>query len=216
MTTQRGTAWSVTINNPTNADEENISLARQKGWKVEGQKEKGESGTEHYQLLVKTPQVRFSALKTTFPRSHIELAKNVVALQKYVNKEETRIGELQTDQALYPSLQTTWDMFYEWSPIEYTEALLLTGDQWLKVFDAFISDRIEAGYVLETIAVNPQIRSSIKKFGFSIWKRSQNRTQTKDRQTDKTNVSPSSITNGIQADLSQEEDECSDSEEGSV
>lgn len=55
MTTTRGTNWSVTINNPTPKDDEEIALVRQKGWSVEGQKEKGSEGTEHYQLFVKTP-----------------------------------------------------------------------------------------------------------------------------------------------------------------
>jgi len=72
--TDRATVWSVTINNPTPSDEEGIALARQRGWQVEGQKEKGSEGTEHYQLMVKTPQVRFSAVKKAFPRGHIEAA----------------------------------------------------------------------------------------------------------------------------------------------
>lgn len=36
MTTLRASCWSLTINNPTAADEEQINLARQRGWKVEG------------------------------------------------------------------------------------------------------------------------------------------------------------------------------------
>lgn len=101
---ERATNWSVTINNPIKADEENINLARQKGWMVEGQLEKGDNGTPHYQLIVKTPQMRFSALKKAFPRAHIEVAKNVKALETYVKKDETRIGQLPDASEFYPSL----------------------------------------------------------------------------------------------------------------
>lgn len=90
----RATCWSLTINNPTKSDEEWIQQARQKGWQVEGQLEKGKEGTEHYQLMVKTPQVRFSAVKKQFPRAHIEIARNPAALAQYVAKEETREADL--------------------------------------------------------------------------------------------------------------------------
>ena len=60
----RATCWSITINNPLPADDENIARAKQRsGWKVEGQLEKGENGTPHYQLMVKTPQIRFDPLR---------------------------------------------------------------------------------------------------------------------------------------------------------
>jgi len=113
MNQARATAWSVTINNPIKADEENMNLARQKGWKVEGQLEKGENGTPHYQLVVMTPQVRFSALKKAFPRAHIEAARNVKALETYCQKDDTRVAPLQTQSEQYPSLQKLWDLFAE-------------------------------------------------------------------------------------------------------
>lgn len=199
MNENRGTAWSVTINNPIQADEENISMARQKGWKIEGQLEKGENGTPHYQLLVKTPQVRFSALKKAFPRSHIEAARNVTALAKYVTKEDTRVGNLVQSQEKYPSLARVWDMFYEWSCWDYKDALYASPEEWLEEFDRFVADYIERGYVLEGIAVNPQIRSALKKYGFSIWKRSQNNSQTDtDRQTTEINIAEEDITNALE------------------
>ena len=221
MTTIKGTAWSVTINNPTKADEDNIALARQHGYKVEGQKEKGESGTEHYQLMVKTPHVRFSAVKKAFPRAHIEVAKNVAALTKYVVKDETRVGSLPMGQELYPSLQTVWDMFYTWTPMEWKEAKKKKEDEWLELFDAFCADQIEQGYVLETIAVNPQVRSAVKKFGYAIWTRSKTRLFTArhpDGQTDEKDVAVDTITDtdGIQAqDEGGSTRACSAEEEGS-
>lgn len=180
----RATAWSVTINNPLSADEENIAQARQRGWFVEGQLEKGAEGTPHYQLLVKTPQVRFSAVKKAFPRSHIEVARNVAALQQYVTKEDTREGSLPTQSELYPSLQKVWDMFADWlndKEIRNKHGFFVDYDDetFLKVFDLFVNAYILKGYILETIGVNPQIRSAVKHYGRNIIFRSM------DRQTDR-------------------------------
>jgi len=212
MSDTRGTSWSVTINNPTAADEENISLARQRGWKVEGQKEVGENGTPHYQLLVKTPQVRFSAVKKSFPRAHIEIARNVAALEQYVKKEETRVGQLETQSEMYPSLQKLWDMFYDYLFVKYEgisfELHKITPAQWLSRFDNFICKMIEEGYVVETMAVNPQIRSAIKNYGASIFYRSEIRRQKTDRQTDKNNVALDDITNAEEQGSSSSEEVC--------
>lgn len=114
MTTQRATCWSVTINNPTAADDECIALARQKGWTVEGQLEVGAEGTPHYQLMVRTPQVRFSAVKKAFPRAHIEQAHNPAALARYVAKEDTRVGQLVESSDQYPSLSKLWELMFDW------------------------------------------------------------------------------------------------------
>ena len=186
---ERSTNWSVTINNPTAGDEEAIALARQKGWKVDGQLEKGENGTPHYQLLVKTPQTRFSALKSAFPRAHIEVARNVKALANYVHKEDTRVGSLTTQSEHYPSLQKLWDMFADFTNNkQYQNLIHIDPDQRLVIFDKFIKDCIDKDYVVETMAVNPQIRSSVKQYGENIIFRSLRR-QT-DRQTDKNIVTP--------------------------
>lgn len=205
----RATCWSVTINNPNKSDDDNIAMAKQKsGWAVYGQKEVGESGTPHYQLMITTPQVRFSAIKKAFPRSHIEIARDKKALTKYVNKEDTRIAILPTDSK-YPSLQTLWDMFYDYLVLDNQENRFcrIGEDERLLIFDQFISERIEEGYIVETMAVNPQIRSSIKKFGRSIIIRSNIRRQT-DRQTVENNVELGSITNGTENEgASRTEDE---------
>ena len=199
----RATCWSVTINNPRSADDENISLAKQKsGWAVYGQKEVGENGTEHYQLMVTTPQVRFAAVKKAFPRAHIQIARDRKALTKYVNKEDTRIGTLPTDTK-YPSLQTLWDMFADWLT-DKGNWWDWTQDKALQQFDLFIGDKIEEGYIVETLAVNPQIRSSVKNYFARIIYRSNIRRQT-DRQTEENNVEVISI-NGPE-DQEQEDDE---------
>lgn len=199
MSTDRATAWSLTINNPTASDEEGIALARQRGWRVEGQKEKGQEGTEHYQLLVKTPQVRFSAVKKAFPRAHIEVARNVRALEAYVNKEDTRLSELPTSQDKYPSLSRLWDLVCQYlttRPTTYTSGMCITEDslrfrhtehmtktEWaLSYLDDAISHLIIQGYFVESLGVNPQVRSAWTKYHSAIFKRSLC-SQT-DRQTD--------------------------------
>lgn len=177
----RASTWSVTINNPVVADEENINKARQKGWIVDGQKEVGENGTPHYQLIVKTGQVRFSAVKSMFPRAHIEVARNVKALQTYVHKQDTRVSQLETQNEKYPSLQKVWDMFADYVQEFKGQHLNWTEKRWLNEFDRAIRRMIEDGYVVEGIAVNPQIRLSVKLYGEQIITRSIRR-QT-DRQT---------------------------------
>lgn len=183
MSHDRGTCWSVTINNPTKSDDEWIAQARQKsGWKVHGQKEVGEQGTEHYQLMVTTPQVRFSALKKAFPRAHIELARDRTALSKYVVKEDTRVASLTITQDKYP----THSKLMEWYGEEFTrygeERGGVDNHEYLKIFDQMVDRKIREGYYVESYAVNPQIRSAVQKFGRAINFREMVRRQT-DRQT---------------------------------
>lgn len=112
-TTTRGTCWSLTINNPTDADTEAINLARQRGWTVDGQLERGAEGTPHYQLILKTPQVRFSAVKKLFARAHIELARNSKALETYVHKDESRVAGLPVGSDRYPSQVRFFDLVWD-------------------------------------------------------------------------------------------------------
>jgi len=185
---ERSTCWSVTINNPISADDDNIAQARQKsGWKVEGQLEEGENGTKHYQLMVKTPQLRFSAIKKMFPRAHIEVARNVKALSAYVHKDDTKLAELPQSEK-YPTMSKFYELIYEeiielyprgeWS--DWDE------DEMLKRFDSAVRALIMKEYFVESFATNPQIRSSIKKFGYEILVRTQKyiRRQKTDRQTE--------------------------------
>lgn len=187
-TTERGTCWSLTINNPTPDDDECIAKARAKRWTVDGQLEKGEKGTPHYQLMVRTPQVRSSAVRSAFPRAHVELAKNAKALAKYVTKEDTRAGQLPTGSDKFPSLEKTYDMFVKWllenkykKEVEdfddrWSTGIFMTADFWrvvnkdklMELFDECCSHLIEDGYFVEQWAVNPQVRSALMKFGKSI------------------------------------------------
>lgn len=178
----RASCWSLTINNPVDSDEYSISEARQKGWKVEGQKEKGEGGTVHYQLLLRTPQVRFSAVKKVFPRAHIEVARNITALMNYVKKEDTRLAPLQIDQAKYP----TTLQIYQWFSFYYYEAKkLYPKASNLEIFDLMCEQKIRQGYYLGAEVMNPQVRAFYKKFGDAIAHREKNKIGSLDRQTDR-------------------------------
>ena len=184
----RATTWSVTINNPTARHEEDITLARQKGWRVEGQIEEAPTtGTKHYQLMVKTPQTRWNTVRKAFQGAHVEPARDVKALAKYVHKEDTKVGELASQSEQYPSLQKLWDMFADFTNNkQYQNLVGYDPDQKLVIFDKFIKECIDKDYVVETMAVNPQIRSCVKQYAENIIFRSLRR-QT-DRQTDKKNV----------------------------
>lgn len=193
MNNQRATCWSVTINNPVESDKEAIATAGQKRWTVTGQLEKGANGTPHYQLIVRTPQVRFAAIKKQFPRAHIEIAHHPEALAKYVVKDETRVASLSgTDR--YPSQAKTMLMFwehvnrcaYDFSPVTPPATLL-------KWFDDMVGERIKDGYFMELIAMNPQVRSAIRRFGYEILVRQRRQT---DRQTTENVVAVKDITNG--------------------
>ena len=194
----RATCWSVTINNPVASDEDRLGEARQKGWKVDGQLEKGENGTPHYQLIVRTPQVRFSAVKKAFPRAHIEVARNAVALASYVKKEETREGELPQTESKFPSLAGFYkllvpvlfnieDKHYriDFAGGWYNKSVKIDAEQrLLDVLDIGTSALIRQGYHVETLVVNSQTRSVWKRFGLEIIDRTIAE-MSADRQTDR-------------------------------
>lgn len=174
----RHTVWSVTINNPTTTDEEDIARARQRGWTITGQLEMGENGTPHYQLMAETGQQRFAALKKAFPRGHIEPARKPQALKQYVTKSDTRVQELQESQQYYPSLSQTYRLIVEryntydkegWSACSYPTEFYREEDQqkldrdpmqWL---DKEIEHLIMKGYHVESMTSNPNVRAAWKR-----------------------------------------------------
>jgi len=166
----RATCWSITINNPTPEDDDNIALAKQRGWRVEGQKEKGENGTVHYQLMVKTPQTRFAAMKKAFPRGHIEIARNGTALAKYVKKKTTREGDLPENNQ-YPNAKAFWKMLFgQYEDIsEVTKGLMLmTKDERLQWLDNQSEDLIKDGIMCESFVCNPSTRAAFGKWAVAI------------------------------------------------
>jgi len=143
------------------------------GWKLQGQFEEGNEGTRHFQGMLETPQVRFSAVKRVFPRAHIEVAKNKKALQAYVNKQETRVGTFEGTSVpnmfqLQDSIASDWDD-NEWRRRLYINIEQDDDVRALEYLDTLVAKRIENGQRgIEFIAINPMWRSSWKKFWLSI------------------------------------------------
>lgn len=169
---ERATCWSITINNPT---EQDMSPTLPAGWKQTGQVEQGEEGTTHYQGMVTTPQVRFSALKKVYPRAHIEIARNRAALAAYVHKDETRVQAVADRQSNIPTLfdyQHTiakkWNDD-EWNEFQEQDAKRDLGDLALDYVDMLVARDIREGICgVEYIAINPMWRSAWKKFWRSM------------------------------------------------
>lgn len=191
----RATCWSVTINNPTEQDELEVQVARAtKGWKVFGQIEVGENGTPHYQLMVKSPQVRFVQMKKMFSRGHIEVARNPKQLEAYVQKEETRVGSLPQQSEQYPNQSAFWELVYHrchyynlidmntynsprlgWWMKEY-DSILFESDVMV-MFDIIVGDLIREGYYVEAHAMNPQVRGAWKHWSIDILTRTRDYVQ---------------------------------------
>jgi len=102
----KASAWSITINNPTDEDKEAWKGIKTLHWvkDASGQLEQGENGTIHIQGLLKTDYVRFAQVKKALPRAHIEKARNTLALTNYVQKEETRLATIENSKVATPRL----------------------------------------------------------------------------------------------------------------
>jgi len=189
---ERATCWSVTINmknvSQSTADE-CIQNARAAGWKIDGQLEQGDEGTKHYQLMVSTPQTRFTAVKKMFPTANIQIARKPQALKAYVSKEDTRIGELPKQNEFYPTLAKFWDLLIpELQPLSQYGSELANPKRRLDQLDDAVRKLIAKGYHVEGIAMNPSTRSSWNAYNVSIMERSKNeknRREEIDRQTDR-------------------------------
>jgi len=181
MTTQKSSCWSITINNPT-AEEVKCVMP---GWTLQGQYEVGKEGTRHFQGMLKTPHVRFSAIKKMFPRAHIEVARKPEALEVYVHKEDTRESEYTQVSTpnifmLQTEVASLWDAEV-WSKMIADCQPGHEGDMALSYVDTIVSTLItEGAQGIEFTAVNPMWRSSWKRF----WRAIVARQSVKDRQTD--------------------------------
>lgn len=169
MSDDRATCWSITINNPEDKELECIIP----GWKLKGQFEQGEEGTRHFQGILKTPQVRFKAVKRAFPRAHIEQARNAKALALYCSKEETRVATFEASgvpsiyeyQGIVAS-RWTEQQFDEFKDMYHNKHI---DDVAMIYLDSICSQMIREGHrAIEFIAINPMWRSSWKKFYRSI------------------------------------------------
>lgn len=212
VTKQRATCWSITINNPTESD---YKTQLPPGWKLTGQLEKGKEGTEHYQGMLQTPQVRFGAVKKALPRAHIEVARNKAALTQYVHKDDTRVGTV-TDNAGVPSLfdyqHTVARKLIEGRDESGIRKYYADCDgNILPEVEKVVFEHIKEGMQgIEYIAINPMWISAWKKFGLAMLLREWS--QTKDRQTDKTESKEQKIESDIDDGTQASEDDSSEEE----
>jgi len=167
---ERATCWSITINNPTEGE---VNCQMHPGWVLTGQYEEGEEGTRHFQGMLTTPQVRFSAVKRIFPRAHIEIARNKKALAEYVTKEDSRVASFEGNAT--PNIfQYQRKVCENWSYDQYERLQEMYHREGhdevaLRYVDLICSQLIREGARgLEFIAINPMWRSSWKKFYSSI------------------------------------------------
>lgn len=87
-------SFLLTYNNPTISCEELAQDLDTFCDKYVFQKEKGASGTEHFQILLYfNNAVSFNTIKTKFSTAHIEAAKSVKHCVKYCSKTDTAISE---------------------------------------------------------------------------------------------------------------------------
>lgn len=172
--------WSITINNPTDEDMRQWNGLKGLHWvkEVMGQIEKGENGTEHIQGYVKTDRVRFTQIKDALPRAHIEIAKNVVALKKYVQKEETRVAAIPTTKvATAADVQNQiLDLVEAHGKYKYGELFTVEqmymyrldkqlAEEWEMWVDQAVKKLILQGYYgVEFVMANPQVRAAFRKY----------------------------------------------------
>lgn len=176
-TTVRSCHWLLTINNPTGVDDAEFKEAKALGWTCIGQKEMGENGTPHYQVYLKTQQVRWSAVKKVFKRAHIEATKSRGAAIAYVQKSETRVGDLpEVNDKVVMGPSHLWVLYADW----YNDNFHLDYvPNKLDTFDTFVREMICAGWRgIEHMATNAQIRKSVRLYGSSLVKRDTPRTET--------------------------------------
>lgn len=198
----RATRWSITVWMPpytkeTANDMINQAIQSHLGWSIEGQLEKGaETGKLHYQLMLKTTQVRHSAVRRAFPSCHVESARNSEALKNYVHKDETREGEFKTVENRYLTWTEVRKQFYQWiiRNNHHENSYMMDDEQRLQLWDTFIGTTIREGLESHLIGVNPQYRSAIIRY----WNDDVYRHISIDvaRQTDTETSSPASETNG--------------------
>jgi len=183
----RATCWSVT-QQVKSVEEGKLFMEQQvpPGWRLVGQVEEAPTtGQLHLQLMLKTPQVRFSAVKSQFPQAHIEVARDRRALATYVQKAETRV--MAVEQTATPTLWQFSEMLADrvnidelvhylrlWRTIPEGSSETIywddaTGEEILKYIDVLVGRYVHEGIRgAEYMGVNPMLRSAWKTYGKSL------------------------------------------------
>lgn len=200
MGSTKATCWSITINNPTKEDYDEIESLKAQPWckSWEGQLERGSEGTEHIQAVLKTERCRWGRVKTALTRAHVEAARNSVALTQYVHKSETRVAELPTIASRFMNIQQFYPILGEWVVDKIAEDFHMNADDVRRefLFSNTINgsiDRYKKSYVamdlvnacaaqliasgtlgLEYIITNPATKTMFKSFFWQIIVRSVN------------------------------------------
>lgn len=161
---QRASWWSITINNPTDADRSSLQSANWPSFvkSYSGQEEVGADGTLHIQGALNTAQTRFSAIKNWLTRAHIEAARDKSALLKYVKKSDTAVaGTFKSESKEYLTMDKALKklvQYYEPATNEMSEALkydleaIATSEYWLAVNKLLTDDTS-----LVQLYTNPQM-----------------------------------------------------------
>lgn len=187
--TERATCWSVTWYPPTDSMDQEVSQREIEayahrtlapGWQVTGQMEQcPKTGRYHYQAMLKTPQVRRSAVIAAMDKAHIEKSINNAKLANYVQKEESRVAQITPAEPLhtiYTYQDIIADMYneeeckaYIQRRMELTEWKEHYGEAFVKYIDTLVSKDIRAGRKgVEYVAFNPMWRAAWKLFGPDI------------------------------------------------
>jgi len=168
--------WSITINNPTELDKEQIKNLVQYKWYRKFTNQIEEASTEHIQGYLKTEYIRFAAIKKALTRAHIEPAKNKNALANYVVKNDDTyksegivVAEQCSIGAVHRAAAKKWNT-YEALMAEYREVPDKELDDWkLNQLDLATTDLIRSGvWGVEFIGGNPQTRLVYKKYFLAI------------------------------------------------
>jgi len=171
------TCYSVVINNPTETDEGQIAAAKQAGWRVVGQLEKGDNGTPHYQLCVTAP-VEWKTMKSHFTRANIQEAEDPEALERYCTKTRTRVLDLTAKTPRTKNVKDAYssEVFYNDVFAEAYEQNgegtdeLINKDDNLQTYDAAVNQLIlTKGYSVAVRASRPDVRSAYRKYRYAMW-----------------------------------------------
>ena len=92
----RGRHWLLTYNNPVKTADELLMFFNGNSWKYVFQLERGVSGTEHFQMYIRTERITMRELVNVFVtygiHPHIEMARRWKQAMLYCCKEESRIS----------------------------------------------------------------------------------------------------------------------------